>query len=212
MDKKGKHNLTVVGLTGGIATGKSTVAEFFREAGAAVLDVDAIARDVVKKGFPAWHGIVEHFGKEVLLPDSEINRSHLGELIFKNQDDKQILNSIVHPFIMKEMKKRFNHMRQQMPGGIVIFNAPLIESGKYRGMAHVVVVYLSEDLQIQRLMERERISKPDAMARIRSQMPIEEKKTYASLLIDNSCSKAETKAKTLRIYRDLKKTKEDVSL
>jgi len=195
--------MIVAGLTGGIATGKSTVAAFFREAGAIVIDADAIAHAVVRKGRPAWQDIVDHFGRKVLLPDGELNRKYLGTIIFNDSSQKRILNDIVHPNVFQEIKARQEEIAKLTPNAVAIVDIPLlIETGVDREMAAVIVVYVPEQLQIQRLIERDWLSEAEAITRIRAQMPIEEKKRRTRLVIDNSKSLAHTKMQTMAIYEE----------
>ncbi len=197
--------MIVVGLTGGIATGKSTVSAILENAGAVIIDADQIAREVVKKGRPAHRAIVEEFGKNVLLPDGEINRGVLGDIIFNDPQKKQVLNTIVHPHVRKEQDRRLKHIAKTNPDTIVVLDIPLLlESKMYRNLSEVVVVYAPEHIQIQRLMQRDGISQDDALARVRSQMPIEEKKDKATIVIDNSGSKENTRKQTLNIFQRLK--------
>jgi len=198
--------LVVAGLTGGIATGKSTVASIFRQAGAIVIDTDEIAHSVVKKGLPAWKEIVEHFGDQVLCPDREINRKILGDIIFNNADEKEILDRIVHPRVFEEMNKEMAEIENHTPDAIVILDIPLlIEAGLHKILPNVIVVYIPQDLQLERLMERDHSSKEAAMARINSQMSIEKKKDIANIIIDNRGSIKETRIKTLEVLDVLKR-------
>jgi dephospho-CoA kinase len=195
----------ITGLTGGIATGKSTVAAMLQEAGAVIIDADKIARAVVKKGSKAWYEIVEHFGAEGLLPDGEINRITLGDTIFKDAAKKQVLDDIVHPQVIIEMGKQVEAAKADRPRAVIILDVPLlIESGMHETMSDVILVYTPEHIQLQRLMARDGLSVSDALARIRSQMPIEEKKALATIIIDNSSTQARTRERTLEVYRSLK--------
>ena len=196
--------MIVVGLTGGIATGKSTVAAILTDAGLIVIDADTVSHDVIKKGLPAWREIVKHFGDEVLFPDGEINRTYLGNIIFNDADKKHALNRIVHPVVSQEMSRRLDQIKRDTPDAIVVLDVPLLlESGMRKGMSEVIVVYIPEHLQIKRLMARDNLSEADALSRIRSQMPIEEKKKLAGIVIDNSFSLEKTKKRTLEVYRYL---------
>ena len=193
--------MIVVGLTGGIATGKSTVAATLTDAGVIVIDADIVAHDVIKKGLPAWHEIVKRFGDKVLLPDGEINRVYLGNIIFNDADKKHELNRIVHPLVSLEISRKLKQIKKDKPDAIVVLDVPLLlESGMQKGMAEVIVVYIPEHLQLKRLMARDDLSEADALSRIRSQMPIEEKKKLASIVIDNSFSLEKTKEKTREVY------------
>lgn len=197
--------MVVAGLTGGIATGKSTVAKIFEDAGAIIIDADKIARDVVGKGRPAYHEIVKQFGREVLLPDGEINRGYLADIIFNDSDKKKALNRIVHPFVLQAMAEKLEQLEKDTPDAVVILDVPLlIESGMHKDMSDVIVVYAPEHVQIKRLMARNNISETDALSRISSQMPIEEKKNLASILIDNSDTKERTRERTLEVYKCLR--------
>jgi dephospho-CoA kinase len=199
----------VIGLTGGIATGKSTVSALLEKAGAVIIDADRIARQVVKKGLPAYREIIENFGESILLPDGEINRSALGDIIFNDPQKKQLLNRIVHPHVRKEQNRQLKGIEKKDPGAIVILDIPLlIETQTYRDLSEVIVVYAPEHIQMKRLMQREDISKSDALARIRSQIPIEEKKDKATIVIDNSGTRENTRKQTLKLFQRLKDKKE----
>ena len=193
----------IAGLTGGIATGKSTVAGFLAQAGATMIDADKIAHAVVKKGQSAWEKIVAHFGEAVLLPDGEINRVLLGDIIFKDKEQKNVLNGIVHPEVFREMARQIDAASR--PGAVIILDVPLlIESGMHSSMAEVILVYTPQAVQIRRLMERDSLNEADARARIDSQMPIEEKRAHATIIIDNSADLDATRARSIEVYRQLK--------
>ena len=197
--------MQVIGLTGGIASGKSAVAAIFQKAGAIIIDADRIARAVVKKGLPAYREIVAQFGTEVLLSNGEINRNMLGDIIFKNPQKKQLLNSIVHPHVSEEVNRRIKQIQKAHPNAVVVLDVPLlIEAGMHNNLSEIIVVYTPQDIQIQRLMQRDHISEADALARVQSQMPIEEKKQQASIVIDNSGTVENTRRQTLEIIKRLK--------
>ncbi len=201
--------MQVIGLTGGIATGKSTVSAILENAGALIIDADRIAREAVKKGQPAYREIVEHFGETVLLPDGEINRSVLGDIIFNAPGKKQLLNKIVHPYVRKETHRQLQQIGRTEPNAIVILDIPLlIEAEMDKNLSEVIVVYVPEHIQIERLVQRDGISEADALARVRSQMPIEEKKEKATIVVDNSGSKENTRRQTLKIFQRLKDKQE----
>ena len=177
----------------------------FKSAGAIIIDADRIAREVVQKNKPAWYKIVEHFGRDILLDDGQINRSQLGDIVFNNPDKKEILNDIVHPFVRTEIHKRLKRIEREDPRAVVILDVPLlIEAGMHTGLEEVIVVYAPEHIQLKRLRKRDHLDKNDALARIRSQMPIEQKRKLASVVIDNSGLKDQTRQATLNIYQDLK--------
>lgn len=197
--------MQVIGLTGGIATGKSTVSAILENAGAVIIDADRIARMVVKKNMPAYRQILDKFGKSILLPDGAIDRTALGNLIFNDPQKKQLLNTIVHPYVRKETDRQLKHLEKNNPDALVILDIPLLfEAGMGSDLSEVIVVYAPEHIQIKRLMKRDHISHADAMARVRSQMPIEEKKKLATMVIDNSGTREHTRKQTLEIFQRLK--------
>ena len=196
--------MLIAGLTGGIASGKSTVSAFLENAGAVIVDADNIAREAVQKDRPAWLEIVGAFGRSILLPDGEINRALLGEIIFNDPDRKQILNRIIHPYVISETAARLAEIEKNQPGAVVILDVPLlIESDMNTGLSDIIVVYVPESVQIERLMERDALTQGQALARIRSQMPIEEKKKRATIVIDNSGIRENTRIYSLRVYQKL---------
>ncbi|MBU0544218.1 MAG: dephospho-CoA kinase [Proteobacteria bacterium] len=197
--------MIIAGLTGGIATGKSTVSSILREAGAIVIDADAIARDAVGKNLPAWHEIVSIFGNEVLLPDGEIDRSRLGGIIFRDSSKKEILNKIVHPRVIQKVAEMIEEIGEAYPGSIVILDVPLlIEAEMHKGLEDVILVYTPEQIQIRRLVERDGISDEEALLRVRSQMPIEEKREFATIIIDNSGTLQATRERAFEVFNYLK--------
>lgn len=197
--------MVIAGLTGGIASGKSTVSAFLEDAGAIIVDADKFAREVVQKDRPAWREIVDTFGQSILLPDGGINRILLGDIIFNDPAQKQILNRIVHPRVISETATRLAEIEKKQPGSVVILDVPLlIESGMDTGLSDIIVVYVPEPVQIQRLMIRDALTQAQALARIRSQMPIEEKKQHATIIIDNSGSRENTRSISLTVYQRLK--------
>ncbi len=199
--------MQVIGLTGGIATGKSTVSAILKKAGAVIIDADRIAREVVKKGLPAYREIVENFGETVLLSNGEINRSVLGDLIFNDPRKKKLLNRIVHPHVRRETNRQLKDMEKSSPDTIAVLDIPLLfEAEMHKDLSEVIVVYAPEHIQVKRLMKRDNISEADAVARVRSQMPIEEKKNRATIVIGNSGTMEDTRKRTLEIFKTLKNT------
>lgn len=205
-DGQRRRQVIIVGLTGGIASGKSTVASILKSAGAIIIDADNIARQVVRKDQPAWHEIVQYFGRNILLPSGEINRPLLGNMVFNNHAKKELLNRIVHPRVRKEIDKRLKQIEKDTPKAVVILDVPLLlEADMTEGLSEVIVVYAPEPIQLQRLRRRDDLSESEAVARIRSQMPIERKKKLASIVIDNSGTRELTRKATLAVFRKLKK-------
>lgn len=196
----------IVGLTGGIATGKSTVSNMFRQLGAPVVDADVIARSAVEPDRPAWLDLVAYFGEEILLPDRTVNRLKLGEIVFSDALKRDKLNRIVHPRVREESEKQIRQYLEADPKRPVIQDVPLlIETGLHLKMDKVIVVYADESTQLRRLMERNDLSETEAMQRIRAQMPIEEKRAYADYIIDNRGSLEATQEQVSKIWEELKR-------
>ena len=197
--------MLVVGLTGGIATGKSTVSDMLRRAGATIIDADEIARLVVQRDNPAYQDIVNAFGPDVLLPDGDIDRQKLGAIVFHDPAQKEALNRIVHPRVMAETDARLRRIEATRPETIVILDVPLlIEARMHKSLSEIIVVYAPEEVQLHRLMNRNHFSREEALARIHSQMPIEAKRKFATILIDNSGSLEQTRAQTRDAFTYLK--------
>ncbi|KIL46292.1 dephospho-CoA kinase [Jeotgalibacillus campisalis] len=176
----------IIGLTGGIASGKSTIANWLIEREYAVIDADLAARKVVEPNQEAYRKIVEQFGKRIVAEDGTIDRAQLGAIIFGSKTEREKLNSIVHPAVRKEMleqKQKAVHLGKQT----IFLDIPLLFESKLQWMVDkIVVVYVQEDIQLKRLMERNQYSAEEAQARISSQLPLREKKAQADAVIDNS--------------------------
>lgn len=182
-----------IGLTGGIATGKSTVAALLKEKGAVIIDADIIARELVEPGRPAWQEIVDWLGRDILHLDGSINRERLGALVFSDEPARRKLNAILHPRVGQEMALRAEAARAANPQTVLVYDVPLlIEAGMQQAVDQVLLVYSSHKTQLRRLLVRDNLTREEALKRIRSQMPIEEKKKYAHAVIDNSGSRAQT--------------------
>ncbi|MEK3991437.1 MULTISPECIES: dephospho-CoA kinase [Robertmurraya] len=194
----------VVGLTGGIASGKSTVANMFKEMGIEVIDADIEARKAVEIGEVAYEQIVTYFGEDVLNDDHTINRSRLGEIIFNDSAKRQKLNEIVHP----DVRRRMNEKKEaaiSRGDQVVVLDIPLLfESGLKHMVDVVLLVYVEKDVQLQRLMERNQLTKQEALARIQSQMPIEDKRKLADKVINNNGSIDNTKKQLIELLADWK--------
>lgn len=196
--------MLIVGLTGGYASGKSTVAKMFVELGAVLIDADQLAREVVKPDKQAWFEIVAYFGKGILLENGEIDRKALGEIVFRDNAERERLNAIVHPRVLEEELKAIEEIRKREPDAIVVLSIPLlIESGHYKNCDKIVVVTVDKDTQIIRLMERDGFSREEAIIRISAQMPLSEKVTYADYVIDNRGSREETEVQIKEVFRRL---------
>ncbi len=196
--------MVIAGLTGGIASGKSTVSAVLAEAGARVIDADRIARDIVRREGPAYQRIIAHFGRHLLGPDGEIDRGRLGAIVFDDPHERRVLEGIVHPGVREETDRRLEQLQREAPDAVVVLDVPLLfESGMHRGLTEVIVVYVPEAVQLERLMQRDHLPEAAALARIRSQMPLDKKKALATRIIDNSGSTKETRRQALAIYAQL---------
>lgn len=195
-----------VGLTGSIAVGKSFVSTLLAEMGCHVLDADKTAREVVARGTPGLAKVVEAFGSEVLLPDGELDRARLGAIIFADEGRRALLNSILHPYIIAAQDEQLRRWEQDDPQGIAVVDAALmIESGGYRRFDKIIVVHCRTEVQVERLMARNNLSRTEAESRIIAQMPQEEKKRYADFLIDTSDGFEPARRQTAEVYQILRK-------
>ncbi len=196
-----------VGLTGSIAAGKSFVASVFEELGCHVVDADQTAREVVMPGTPGLKALTEAFGEEVLNPDGTLNRKQLGAVVFADESQRQRLNHILHPFIIARQDEILSEWEKEDPQGIGIVDAALmIESGGYRRFDKLIVVHCRPEVQLERLMLRDKLSRDEAQRRIDSQMPQEEKQRFADYLIDTSDGFEPTRAQTFRVFEQLRAT------
>ncbi|WP_347862600.1 dephospho-CoA kinase [Salimicrobium sp. PL1-032A] len=182
----------VIGLTGSIATGKSTVSEMFREWEIPVIDADKLSREVVEPGEEAYNRIIETFGDDILLHTGEIDRKKLGKIVFGDEKKREQLNGIVHPQVRKRMIEKREAFREQGVPAVVLDIPLLFESGLESYVDKTMVVYVKEEVQLQRLMERDGSNEKDAGQRIASQLPISEKAERADVVIDNNGSVEET--------------------
>lgn len=193
-----------VGLTGSIAVGKSFVLGVLAELGCRVLDADATARDVVAPDTPGLSAVVEAFGKDILQGDGTLDRVSMGKIVFADKQKRQLLNSILHPFIIAAQDDQIRRWEQNDPNGIAVVDAALmIESGGYRRFDKLIVVHCRPEVQLQRLIARERLSPEESARRISAQMPQEEKKKYADFLIDTSEGFEDTRRQTEAVFREL---------
>lgn len=183
-----QNNRKIIGLTGGIATGKSTVSNIIKQLGYVVIDADKIARDIVAIGEDAYKEIVQHFGEDIVDENGNINRKKLGNIVFNNYKEREILNNITHPHIMRTIKRLIDENSKER---LIFIDVPLLIEGlnsfNEYGICfdEIWLVYVDEETQIQRLMERDCINREDAVKKIRAQIPIEEKIKYATKIIDN---------------------------
>jgi len=194
----------LVGLTGGIATGKSTVSALLRELGAEIIDADILAREVVEPGEPALAEIAAEFGPGVLDAAGRLDRKALGAVVFADPERRRKLEAFTHPRIRDRFQRRLEELTARGFGGLVIFDAAvMIESGNYRNMDRLVVVVADEPTQIARLMARDGIGRDEAVRKIRAQMPLAEKAKLADYVIDNSGTPAVTAERVRAVYQAL---------
>lgn len=178
----------VIGLTGGIASGKSTVSNMIKEMGITVVDADQISRDVVELGKPAYNKIVEVFGVGILREDHTLNREKLGSLIFSDQKKREQLNEIVHPEVRKEMLQQIKE-EKELKSSAVVLDIPLLFESKLTYLVDkTILVYVDEQTQLKRLMERNDYKEEEAKLRIQSQLPLKDKRKLADEIIDNNGS------------------------
>ena len=195
-----------VGLTGSIAVGKSFVATVLAELGCHVLDADQTAREVVAAGTPGLQAVIEAFGPEMLRSDGTLDRARLGTLVFADEKLRVRLNSLLHPFIIQAQDEQLRRWEELDPNGIGVVDAALmIESGGYRRFDKIIVVHCRPEVQLERLMARNNLTRVEAVSRIAAQMPQEEKKRYADFLIDSSEGFADTRRQTEEVHRELQK-------
>ncbi|WP_394233185.1 dephospho-CoA kinase [Niallia oryzisoli] len=192
----------IIGLTGSIASGKSTVSEMIRNLGITVIDADIEARLAVEKGEDAYHKIVDHFGQAILLEDGSINRAKLGDIIFNNEQERMVLNGIVHPAVRNRMAEK-REKAVNRGESLVVMDIPLLFESKLTKMVdRIVLVYVDEEVQLFRLMKRNQYSKEEALARIQSQMSLREKKELADAVIDNNGSLEQTERQLYNILKE----------
>uniref|UniRef100_T1JD75 Dephospho-CoA kinase domain-containing protein n=1 Tax=Strigamia maritima TaxID=126957 RepID=T1JD75_STRMM len=198
----------LVGLTGGIGSGKSTVAKILMDYGIHVVDADLIAREIVEPGKPAWHKIRNEFGDSVFLEDGTLNRAILGEIIFKDSEKRKILNEITHPYIHRRMA--WNVVTSFFKGyQFVVLDLPLMyETGTFLDYLHkTIVVFCEENLQTDRIVKRNNYTAEEAERRIRAQLPLEQKCQRADFVIDNNGSLEQTRRQTELVLEILQHSK-----
>jgi dephospho-CoA kinase len=193
-----------VGLTGGIATGKSTVDRMFLDKGAYLIDHDTLAHRVEEPGLPVWQSIVSFFGTEILNEDRTLNRGRLGMIVFGDESKRKRLNDIVHPAVFSEWKKEINEITRKDPRGIIISDIPLLfEVGWQDAVDVIVLIYVSRDEQIRRMTLRNGYSRREAEDRLNAQISIDEKVLNSDYIINNEGPLAKTRKDVDRVWADL---------
>ena len=194
-----------VGLTGGMATGKSTAGLMFAERGCHLLDADRITHHLFQPGQAVYASVVQAFGGRILAPDGTIDRTILGDIVFNDPQARATLNGLVHPAVIRRQQEWLKEMEEQDPDGIAIVDAALmIEAGTYKNYDKVIVVTCTPEIQRQRLRARLGLTEDQIELRIHSQMPVQEKVKYADFVVDSSGSIAATRDQVERIYRELR--------
>jgi dephospho-CoA kinase len=194
----------LAGLTGGIGTGKSTVSAMFADLGCRVLDADRLAREAVAPGQPAYQAVVAEFGREVVQADGYLDRKRIGAIVFTDAERRRRLEAIVHPAVRASQERLLRDLEGQRYEGVVIWDVPLLfEVGADAAMDRVIVVFVDEATQLERLMARDWLTEAAARARIGSQMPIADKARRAHYVIDNSGGRDKTLAQVRQVHRAL---------
>ena len=200
-----KKNSLLLGVTGGIATGKTTVVRMLEELGAPVIDFDLIAREVVEPGEPALKDIVGYFGEEILLKDGRLDREKLSGIVFQEVEKRRILESFTHPRIYEASERQVKKIVEKDPNAIIQLDIPLLIEQNLQHMVHkVLVVYIPREKQIARLIERDGISREGAVDRLGAQLPIDEKLGKADFVINNEKTLEETKRQVDDLWKALK--------
>jgi dephospho-CoA kinase len=197
------------GLSGGIACGKSTVARYFQDLGAFIIDADRVGHEVIEPGRAAYHEILECFGKEILDASGFINRKKLGPRVFADSQQLQALNSIVHPRIVARIEELSAEQRRRSPCAVIIVDAALIyESGIGGSLRKIIVAWCRPEQQVERLMAKTGVSREEAERRIHVQMPVDEKRRRADYVIDCSGSLEESRRQAEELFPQLQKLAE----
>jgi len=197
----------LIGLTGGIASGKSTVLQHLRQAGYSVIDADKLGHKVLEQGNPGYNNVVKCFGNEILNPDGSVNRTALGRIVFVDTEKLKQLNEISHPIIAEMIQKEFEESVSDSNGGIVFLEAALlIEANWYKVCGHIWVVSLDSTVALRRLQERDNLSETEAKLRVGAQLDQEERLAYADVVLQNEGTPEELFTQTQQALRELKQS------
>jgi dephospho-CoA kinase len=200
-------DLLVLGVTGGIASGKTTVAHMLAELGASIIDFDLLAREVVAPGEPAFREIGDYFGEEVIGEDGNLNRKRLSGIVFRDPAKRQMLEGMTHPRILAAFGRQIRQLAEKDPHGIVQAVIPLLFEVHLRSLVHkVLVVYVSPDMQVERLTRRDGIGREEALRILDAQMPIDQKANQADFVIHNEGNLDETRKEVHALWQKLKET------
>jgi len=200
-----------VAVTGGIASGKSAVSKMLEELGAPIIDYDVIAREIVGPGKPAWKDIVGYFGEQVLGADRKIDRKKLSDIVFRDAEKRKKLESFTHPRIIEEAAKRANGIAEKNPNAIIQVAVPLLIEINLQYQFHkVLLVYVPREIQIERLIKRDGITREAAASILKAQLPIDEKLGYADFVIHNEGTLEETRRQVEEVWEELKQRQKSV--
>ncbi|HKN87367.1 MAG TPA: dephospho-CoA kinase [Nitrospiraceae bacterium] len=198
--------MLLIGLTGGVATGKSTVARLFKICGAVIIDADDLARQVVQPGKPAWRDIVRLYGEQVLESDRTLNRPALAKIVFRDPRKLRALGGIIHPRVAREQSRLARNIARKCPSALIVYDVPLLfEAGVDKRVDRIVVVAADRKTQITRLQQRNHLTRAEALRRIRSQMPLAQKMKRADYVIDGTLPLFQLKRAVNVVYATLRK-------
>ncbi len=201
-----KNNCLIIGLTGGIASGKSTVSDLLEKLGAPLIDFDLIARQVVEPDTRGFNSIINYFGKHILAEDGTLDRKKLSKIIFNNKKKRKKLESFIHPLIFQEFFKQLDAIVKINPNAVIQVSIPLlIELNMQHAFEYLIVVYASPKTQIERLAQRDGISIKEATNVLKSQIPIDEKVSFANFIINNESTIEETRKQVNEVWQELNK-------
>ena len=207
---RGKDRRILLGVTGGVASGKTTVSRMLEELGAKTIDFDVLSRAVVEPEKPAWKEVVAYFGEQVLLEDKTLDRKKLSEIVFRDPEKRKKLESFIHPRIYEEFGRLVQEYSAKDPAAIIQVAVPLLIEVNIQYLFHkILLVYIPTEMQVERLMKRDRISRETALNILNSQLSIEEKRSYADYVVDNSGPLEETKKQVEEIWEKLKKIQKE---
>ena len=195
--------MILVGITGGLASGKTTVAVLFQECGAFVIQADQLARTVVEPGKTAWKEIVKTFGSRILQADRTLDRTALANLVFHHPRKLSVLHRIVHPRVAREQVRQTNAVARQHPNAVIIYDAALlIEARAHERMDRIILVTANQPIQIQRARQRDGLTKREALARIRAQLPLRTKRRFADYILNGTLPIARLRPQVRQLYQE----------
>ncbi len=201
--------MLIIGLTGGIASGKSLVARVFKDLGAYIIDADRVVHELLEPGQQAWQEVLDYFGNGILLQSKCIDRRKLGEIVFNDATKREWLNHCLHPRVFEVYLAQVKNVRARQPQAIIVLDAALlIETGYYRKMDKLVVVNAGVEQQIERLVSRDKFSREQAISRIQSQMPLSEKLACADYIVNNTETREDAELQARDIFNKLKREAE----